>query len=120
VAANQIRAVSFGPVAGSAESEGGQALFIALDLADPDRLLGFLEEVVPRFKREHTAGPADARFMLITVTGDVSAADFARAWQASVANDAPARALLGMLHQADVMQGDALGRVIGQASLLAS
>jgi hypothetical protein len=36
---------------------------------------------------------------------------------AVVEHDAPARALLGMLHQADVMQGDAQGRVIAQASL---
>jgi hypothetical protein len=89
-------------------------------MAEPSHLLGFLEEVVMRFKAERMSGPPDARFMLITLVGDVSAGDFAQAWQASIANDAPARALLGMLHQADVMQGDAQGRVIGQASLLAS
>jgi hypothetical protein len=58
--------------------------------------------------------------MLITLVGDVSAVEFAQAWQASIANDAQARALLGMMHKADVMQGDAHGHMIGQASLLAS
>lgn len=122
MATNQIRAVTFRPVAPGpgGDSEGGHALVIALDVAEPAHLLGFLEEVVTRFKAERMAGPPDARFMLITLAGDVSAGDFAQAWQASIAHDAPARALLGMLHQADVMQGDAQGRVIGQASLLAS
>jgi hypothetical protein len=122
VATNQIRAVTFRPVApdpGEA-AEGGHALFISLDVADPPRLTGFLEEVVTRFKAERMAGPPDARFMLITVVGEVSAPDFAHAWQGAIANDAPARALLGALHQADVMQGDAHGGIIGQASLLAS
>lgn len=108
------------PVAAEAgDGVPGHALFIALDIAEPDRLLGFLEEVVTRFKAERMAGPADARFMLITVVGDVSAGDFAEAWRASIANDAPARALLGTMEKADVMQGDAHGHMIGQASLLA-
>lgn len=120
MASNQIRGVTLRPVADSDDSEGGQALFIGLDVAEPTRLTGFLEEVVSRFKAERMAGPPDARYMLITLVGDVSAADFAQAWQASIANDAPARALLGMMHKADVMQGDAHGHMIGQASLLAS
>jgi hypothetical protein len=122
VVTNQIREVTFRPVAPSAgdDSAGGHALFLSLEVAEPTRLLGFLEEVVMRFKREQMTGPADARFMLITVLGEISAADFAQAWQGAIANDAPARALMGMLQQADVMQGDAQGRVLGQASLLAS
>jgi len=121
VATNQIRAVTFRPVAPGADggNEGGHALFIALDIAEPSRLLGFLEEVVTRFKHERMSGPPDARFMLITLAGDVSAGDFAQAWQAQIANDAPARALLGALHQADVMHTALHGAVIGQASLLA-
>lgn len=122
MASNQIRAVTFRPVPPGADgsNEGGYALFIALDIAESSRLLGFLEEVVARFKHERSSGPPDTRFMLITLVGDVSAADFAQAWQAQIANDAPARALLGTLHQADAMYTDAVGCVIGQASLLAS
>ena len=119
MATNQIQTVTFRPVTGGVDSEGGHAMFIALDIGDPDRLPGFLEEVVTRFKRERMQGPPDARFLLITVTGDISAADFAGAWRAATANDAPARALLGAMHQADVMQGDAAGHVIGQVSLRA-
>jgi len=120
VASNQIRDVTFRPVAPVTDegSEGGHALFIALDIAEPWRLLGFLEEVVTRFKHERLSGPPDARFMLITLTGELSAADFAQAWHAQIASDAPARALLGTLHQADVMHTDVHGGVIGQASLL--
>ena len=116
-----IRDVTFRPVASGAGegSEGGHALFIALDIADPGRLPGFLEEVVTRFKHERMSGPPDARFLLITLTGEISAADFTRAFQAQIANDAPARSLLGTLHQADVMHTAAHGAVIGQASLLA-
>jgi hypothetical protein len=121
VATNQIRDVTFRPVTADGDtSEGGHALFIALDLAEPTGLLGFLEDVVIRFKRERMAGPPDARFLLITLLGDVSAADFVAAWHTATANDAPARALIGMLHRADVMQGDARGGVLGQASLLAA
>jgi len=116
---NQIRGVTFRPVP-AGEDDGGHAMFIALDVADPDRLAGFLEDVVTRFKIERMTGPSDARFLLITVIGDVTADDFAHAWHTSTANDAPARALLGTMHQADVMQGDPQGRVLGQTSLLVS
>jgi hypothetical protein len=120
VASNQIRDVTLRPVAADAGDSGGHALFIALDVGEPSRLLGFLEEVVSRFKAERMAGPPDARFMLITALGDVSAADFAAAWHSAIANDAPARALLGTMDKADVMQGDAHGHMVGQASLLAT
>ena len=118
---NQIRAVTLRPVPPdpSGESEGGHALFIEVDLAEPARLFGFLEEIVTRFKVERMAGPPDTRFMLITVIGEVAAMEFAQAWRASIANDVAAHALLGTLHTADVVQGDERGRVIGQASLLA-
>jgi hypothetical protein len=122
VPTNQIRTVTFRPVPPDpgGESEGGHALFIALDVAEPAHLFGFLEDVVTRFKAERMSGPPDARFMLITLVGEVAALDFAQAWHAAIANDVPARALLGTLHKADVVQGDGRGRVIGQASLLAA
>lgn len=119
---NQIRSVTFRPVPPDpgGESEGGHALFLAIDVAEPARLLGFLEEVVGRFKAERMSGPPDTRFMLITLVGEVPAADFAQIWRTAIAHDLPARALLGTLHRADVVQGDERGRVIGQASLLAA
>lgn len=121
MATNQIREVTFRPVRAEDDtSEGGHALFIALELAEPTRLLGFLEDVVTRFKREHVAGPPDTRFLVITLSGEVSAADFVQAWHAATADDAPARALIGMMHSADVLQGTADGGVLGQASLLAA
>lgn len=118
---NQIRAVTFRPVPPDpgGESEGGHALSLALDVPEPSRLLGFLEEVVHRFKAEHMAGPPDTRFLLITLVGEVAAAEFAQLWRTAIANDLPARALVGTLHSADIVQGDDRGRVLGQASLLA-
>ena len=113
---NEIRAVTFRPIA---DGEAAHALLIALDIQNPKHLFGFLEEVVGRFKVERMSGPADAAFMLITVTGNVSADDFAHAWRAAIENDAPARAIMGMLRKADVMQSDSQGRVLGQASLVA-
>jgi hypothetical protein len=120
VASNQIRDVTLRPVAADAGDSGGHALFIALDVGEPSRLLGFLEEVVGRFMAERVTGPPDTHFMLITAIGEVSAAEFADTWRSAIANDARARALLGTMRKADVMQGDAHGHMVGQASLLAS
>src|SRR4029078_12366106 len=52
VPTNQIRAVTFRPVPPdpSGESEGGHALSLAIDVPDPARLLGLLEEVIGRLK----------------------------------------------------------------------
>jgi hypothetical protein len=119
VATNQIRDVSF-TMATEPGGEGGHALAITIEISDPVRLIGLLEDVVVRFKHAMMTGPRDTRFMLITVIGEISAQDFAQDWHAAIANDAPARALLGTLHQADVMQGDAQGRMVAQVSLLAS
>lgn len=112
--ANAIRSVSFRPVAPDAGSEGGHAMVMTLELGAPDHLLGFLEDVITRFKQERLAGPADAHFMLIALTSAIPARDFAAAWRAATANDAPAHALLGAMHRADVLQSDGSG----QASLI--
>jgi hypothetical protein len=115
--ANHIRDVALRPIQ---DDDGGHALFIALELADPSQLLGLLEEAVTRFKAERLAAPPDAQFLLITFVGDLSAAEFADAWRSAVANDVPARSLLGTMQRADVMQCDASGGVLGQVSLLAA
>lgn len=121
-----IRDVTFRPVGsalGSA-SEGahgdGHALFLTLELGEPAELARVIDEAIARFAGELVAGPPDTRFMLILVHGEVPAADLAAAWQAAIAHDARARALLGTLQQADVMQCDAEGRMIGAASLRAA
>lgn len=116
---NAIRDVSFRPVAATDDEPGGHALFITLDLGEPTQLWAFLEDVVARFKRERVAGPPDTRFMLITAYGEVTAAELASLWQRATADDPVARALLGMLQQADVLQGESPERMIGHASLLA-
>ncbi|HET9627166.1 MAG TPA: hypothetical protein VFP84_37660 [Kofleriaceae bacterium] len=110
--------MTFRPVADEA-SEGAHALFLELELGAPDALAGFLESVVARFTAACSDGPPRIHFMLITVIGDIAALDFVRAWRAAIEHHAPARALLGMMHQADVMQGDHRARLTGHASLLA-
>jgi hypothetical protein len=114
-----IRDVTFRPVGATGEgAHEGHALFLTLELGDPAWLTAVIDEAIARFTRELQAGPSDTRFMLIIVLGELAAAELAAAWRAAIAHDAPARALLGTLQQADVMQGDAEGRMIGTASLL--
>lgn len=119
MATTAIRDVTFRPVgaAGGGAHGDGHALFLTLELSDPARLGAVVDEAIARFTREHLAGPPDTRFMLIIVHGALAAADFAEAWRAAIAHDAPARALLGTLQQADVMQADGEGRMIGTVSL---
>jgi hypothetical protein len=116
VPANAIRSVSFRPVAADDGAEGGHALVMALELGAPDQLLGFLEDVITRFKHERLTGPVDAHYMLISLTGAIPARDFATAWRSATANDAPAHALLGAMHRADVVASDGSG----QASLISA
>ena len=120
MAFNAIRDVTFRPVAPDDEtaSEGAHALFLTLALGDPTHLADFFAEVVARFTREVVAGPPNTRFMLILVDGDVPASELADTWRAAIAHDAPARALLGTLQQADVMQRDPQGRMIASVTLL--
>ena len=92
---------------------------MSLDIAAPDLLTGFLEDVITRFKVERLTGPPDTHFMLITLLGALSPTSFAAAFRAATAHDAPARALLGALHRADVLHGDPEAFRSGHASLLA-
>lgn len=120
--ANAIREVTLRPVGAPDETSEGaapveHALFIELDVPDASQLPALLEAAVARFAAEQS-GATPARYMLITVDGDVPAADFALAWQAAIVHDPAARALLGMLHRADVIQRGAGGVPLGQASLL--
>ena len=122
MATSAIRDVTFRPVGSTSEGArgDGHALFVTIDLPDPARLAAVVDEAIACFARAHQAGPADTRFMLIVVHGEIAALEFADAWRAAIAHDAPACALLGTLQQADVMQNDREGRLIGAASLLAS
>lgn len=114
-----VRDVTIQPVAGpDGQGSDGHALAMTIDLTGLSSTPGMLEEAISRFKRECIAGPADLRYMLITAVGDVAASELADAWRAGTSDDAAARVLLGAMHQADVMQCDTEGRVIGQASLL--
>jgi hypothetical protein len=117
-----IRDVTFRPVGSTSEGarDDGHALFITLDLPDPDRLAPVVDEAIACFTRSQLAGPPDTRFMLIVVHGDLAARELADAWRAAISHDAPALALLGTLQQADIMQCDREGRMMGSASLLAS
>jgi hypothetical protein len=122
VATTAIRDVTFRTV--GAASEGahgdGHALFLTLAVDDPARLAEVIAEAIARFTRELQAGPPDTRYMLLVVHGEVAAAELADAWRAAIAHDAPARALLGTLEQADVMQCDGEGRMIASVSLCAA
>lgn len=100
--------------------DDGHALFITIDLPDPDRIAEVVDEAIACFTRAHLDGPPDTRFMLIVVHGELAARELADAWRAAISHDAPASALLGTLQQADIMQCDREGRMMGAASLLAS
>lgn len=92
-------------------------MLVSVDAADATTFGTLMPSIVATVKKQRTISPPDTSFLLITLIGPVSAAEFKRLWDAHAANDRELQAFLSRLTQAEVLHGTAEGKPLNSASL---
>jgi hypothetical protein len=93
-------------------------ILVSVDAPDVATFSALMPTIVATFKNQRMTSPPDTSFLLITVVGSVSAAEFKRLWGEGTANDKIVGAFLSQMTKADVLHGTAEGKPLDSASLL--
>lgn len=94
------------------------AIMMALNVHDLNTAREFVHQVSEKFKMQWMIGPPDTTHLLITLIGELSAAQFAQYWQEKTRADAAMTAIMSLMHVADVLHGSNNGEVLDQVTLL--
>jgi hypothetical protein len=92
---------------------------IGVDINDVATANSFIAEVVEQFKSQRMISPPATNALMITLVGDLSAAQFAERWRALTAADAVLGTFMAQMRRADVLRGSAAGQPLETLSLLA-
>jgi hypothetical protein len=92
-------------------------ILVSVDAPDAATFSALMPTIIATFKNQRMVSPPDTSFLLITVVGSVSAAEFKRLWDHCTANDQIVGAFLSQMIKADVLNGTAEGKPLNSASL---
>ncbi len=93
------------------------AIIIGLQISDLDNADSLLRDVAERFKQKRASSPPDTCFLLITIVGEMTAAQFAKEWAQLVANDRVLGTLMSQMQKAEVLRGTVAGQTLETVSL---
>jgi hypothetical protein len=94
------------------------AIMIGANILDAATFDAFVSEVAEQFKMQRMASPPNTNGLLVTLTGEISAARFAGRWRELVAKDGILALFMSQMRLADVMRGKASGQALETVSLL--
>jgi hypothetical protein len=94
------------------------AIVMGLKIPDWENADSFLREVVERFKRQLAASPPDTCFLLITIEGGMSAAQFAKEWLQLAAKDQVLGSVMAKMQKAEVLRNTVAGQTLETMSLI--
>ncbi len=93
-------------------------IFVSVDAPDATTFATLMPTIVASIKNQRMISPPDTSFLLVTVIGNLSAADFKRLWDKETADNKIVEAFLSRMSKADVLHGTAQGQPLDSASLL--
>jgi hypothetical protein len=94
------------------------AIIIGLKIGDPENADLFLRTVVERFKHQRTSSPPDTNFLLVTIVGHMTAAQFAKQWLQLAAQDQVLGTFMSQMVKAEVLRGTDAGQTLETVSLM--
>lgn len=94
------------------------AIMVALDVGDAASAPAFVVEVATVFKSQRMLSPPTTRQLLVTLIGDMTAADFAERWRRLATTDPMLRFFMQQMRRADCVHGTREGGQLDAASLL--
>jgi len=104
----------------SLDSSDGRvaAIIMSLKIADSENADLFLLEVAEKFKRQRTSSPPETSFLLVTIVGEMTAAQFAMQWLKLAAQDQVLGSFMSQMQKAEVLRGTAAGQTLETVSLM--
>ena len=94
------------------------AVMVGLDIPDVRTADAFVAEVAEKFKMQRMSSPPETSGLLVTIIGELPAAQFVRRWRELVATDRILEAFMSRMRIADVMHGLPSGEPSEALSLL--
>jgi hypothetical protein len=94
-----------------------KAIVMSLSIPDIDDADSLLRDVAAQFKNQRYKCPADTCFLLITIVGKMTAAQFAREWNRLAAKDEILDRFMAQMQKAEVVRGTAAGQTLETVSL---
>jgi hypothetical protein len=94
------------------------AIFMGLKIGDVENADLFLRDVAEQLKRHRTSSPADASFLVVTIVGAMTAAQFAKQWLQLAAADSALGSIMSQMVKAEVLRGTAAGQTLETVSLV--
>ncbi len=91
---------------------------VGLDIPDVQTADAFVAEVAAQFKMQRMSSPPYTSGLLITIIGELPAAQFVRRWRELAATDPILAAFMSRMRIADVMRGLPSGQPSETLSLL--
>jgi len=94
------------------------AILLGLKIGDPEDVDLFLRNVVERFKHQRTSSRSETNFLLVTIVGEMTAAQFAKEWLHLAAQDQVLGSIMSQMAKAEVLRGTASGQTLETVSLM--
>ncbi len=94
------------------------AIIIGLKITESENADLFLLEVVEKFKQQRTSSPPETSFLLITIAGAMTAAQFAKEWLKLAAQDQVLGSIMSRMQKAEVLRGTDAGQTLETVSLM--
>jgi len=96
------------------------AIIIGLKIAEAENADLFLLDVAEKFKHQRACSPPETSFLLITIVGAMTAAQFAKEWLKLTAHDQILGSIMSQMRKAEVLRGTDAGQTLETVSLLNS
>jgi hypothetical protein len=94
------------------------AIMMGIEVHDPATIRDFIHQVLEKFKMQWMIGPPGTSHLLVTLVGDLSAAQFVQYWQEKAIADSAMIAIMSLMKVADVLHGSATGEILDRETLL--
>ena len=93
------------------------AMMISVNIGDPSTAEAFVSQVAEQFRLHRMMAPPDTSLLLITLIGELSAAQFANYWRQVQRTDEVVRTFMSTMVVGDVIQGTPEGVQLSRAAL---
>lgn len=93
-------------------------ILMVLDIYDHASAREFVYQILEKFKMQWMIGPPQTTHLLVTLIGEVSAAQFVQYWHEKTGVDPVLKTIMSLMKVADVWHGSPTGEMLEQETLL--
>lgn len=112
------RLAKFETIAVNGPSGPTHGIVMSVNAPDASTFGALMPEIVATFRNQRMISPPDTSFLLITIIGDVTSAEFKQHWDSVAKEDQGVQFFLSQMTKADALHGQPDGTPLDSVSLL--